>query len=210
MVITYHGLSFFKIQFGDRVLAFNPPSKDSSYKSSRFGADIALSSIRHEDFSGGDLLTAGDKEPFEITGPGEYEVQGIFVQGFPSHSSYGDEERINTIYLVELEGMNICNLGVLDTKELPAESSEAIDEIDILFTPIGGDGVLTPSEAYKMAVNLEPHVIIPSLYEGVSDEVLEKFLKEAGADDIEPEEKLTLKPRDVSGKEGEIRVLKRG
>lgn len=209
MVITYHGLSFFKIQYGDDVIAFNPPSESSDYKSARFGADITLSSARHEDFTGGAMLTAGDKEPFEIVGPGEYEVQGIFIKGFPSQTEYDNKERVNTIYLVELEGMKICNLGALSTKDLPSESAEAIDEIDILIVPIGGEGTLSAADAYKLAVNFEPHVIIPSVYEGADDEQLEKFLHEAGADDVEPEEKLTLKPRDVSKRENDIMVLKK-
>ncbi len=52
MIITYHGGEFFKVQFGDTVLAFNPISKDSKLKSSRFGADIALVSLNHPDMNG--------------------------------------------------------------------------------------------------------------------------------------------------------------
>ena len=42
MVISYLGGECFKITQGDLTLAFNPPSKDSSLKASKFGADIAL------------------------------------------------------------------------------------------------------------------------------------------------------------------------
>ena len=41
MVITYLGGECVKMQFGDMVIAFNPPAKDSALKSPRFGADIA-------------------------------------------------------------------------------------------------------------------------------------------------------------------------
>ena len=61
MVITYYGLQFFRIQFGDTVVAFDPPAKDSDHKSARFGADVSLSSLKDKDFNGGELLSGGDK-----------------------------------------------------------------------------------------------------------------------------------------------------
>ena len=80
MVITYYGHQFFKLQYGSTTLALDPPSTDSKHKSARFGADIVLSSVKHVDFSGGETLQAGDKDPFVISGPGEYEVQDIFIK----------------------------------------------------------------------------------------------------------------------------------
>ena len=32
MIITYQGVEFFKVQFGDTILAFNPISKESKFK----------------------------------------------------------------------------------------------------------------------------------------------------------------------------------
>ena len=92
MVITCLGAEFFKVQFGDITLAFNPVSKDSALaaklKPSRFGADVVLVSAYHEDFNGVDQVTFGDKQPFIISGPGEYEVKSVFIKGFASVSKY--------------------------------------------------------------------------------------------------------------------------
>ncbi len=115
MIITYFGGEFFKIQFGDKILALNPISKDSKLKSSRFGADIVLFSASHEDFNGIDQVSHGDKKPFAISGPGEYEVKEVFIKGFQSESKYGGKEIINTIYTISLENMNICFLGAINT-----------------------------------------------------------------------------------------------
>ena len=52
MVITYYGASCFKVQSGETVLAFNPPSKESEFKSPRFAADIVLVSSNHKDYNG--------------------------------------------------------------------------------------------------------------------------------------------------------------
>lgn len=199
MVITYYGAEFFKVQFGDITLAFNPISKDSKLKPSRFGADIVFVTANHEDYNGVDQVTHGDKRPFLVAGPGEYEVRGVFIKGLPSEGS----NLINTIYTVSLENMNICFLGALNTPELKAETVEALDEIDILFVPIGGIGVLDPAKAYKLAVSLEPKIIIPMHYDDAS---LKHFLKEAG-ENPKPEAKLTLKKKDLEGKEGDVIVL---
>lgn len=204
MIITYLGGAFVKVQFGDTVLAFNPISKDSNLKSSKFGADVVLSSINHQDMNGVDQVTFGDKKPFVISGPGEYEVKEVFIKGLPSESNYDNEKRINTIYAVTLEGMNICFLGAINTPEMPKNTDEAIDEVDILFVPIGGNGVLEPSQAYKLAVSIEPKIIIPILYSEEKD--LKAFLKEAG-DNPKPESKLTLKKKDLEGKEAEVMVV---
>src|SRR5882762_823370 len=113
MVISYLGGECFKISQGDLTLAFNPPSKDSSLKTSKFGADIALVSLNHEDFNGAENAAFGERQPFVISGPGEYEVKGVAVRGFGSESDYGGQKGINTIYSVSLEGMNLCFLGAL-------------------------------------------------------------------------------------------------
>lgn len=205
MIIIYLGGAFVKVQFGDTVLAFNPISKDSDLKTSKFGADVVLSSINHEDMNGVDQVTFGEKKPFVISGPGEYEIKDVFIKGLSSESQYGGEKRINTVYTVALEGMNICFLGAISTVELPKATDEAIDEVDILFVPIGGDGVLDPAKAYKLAVSIEPKIIIPILYDDKKDS-LKVFLKEAG-DNPKPESKLTLKKKDLEGKEAEVMVV---
>jgi L-ascorbate metabolism protein UlaG (beta-lactamase superfamily) len=205
MVITQHGNQCTKLQFGDTIVAFNPISKDSTLKPSRFGADICLISINHPDFNGADQVGFGEKKPFVISGPGEYETKGIFIKGFPSHSSYDGGDRINTIYTLNLDNINVCFLGALDTTTIPSQTKESIDEIDILFVPIAGNGVLDAADAYKLAVQLEPKVIIPVGYESSKD-ALKQFLKESG-EDVKAIDKLTVKKKDLDGKEGEVMVI---
>jgi len=208
MVITHHGGEFFKVSFGDTTLAFNPISKDSKLKGTRFGADIALVSVNHEDMNGAAEMSYGDREPFVIVGPGEYEVRGVFIRGLQSESNYKGEPRVNTIYTVELEGMQLCFLGALSNRKLPSETKGAMPDIDILFVPIGGGDVLSPTEAHELAVELEAKIVIPMHYDEIASEkdALKHFLKEEGGS-VSPIEKLTLKKKDLEGKEGEIVVL---
>ncbi len=208
MVISYMGAEAFKIQFGDITIAYNPTSKDSKLKSTTYGSDIVLVSTNHPDMNGVENAARGDKAPFVINGPGEYEIKGVFVHGVPSISKYDGQERLNTIYTVTLENMNLCFLGALGTAELKNDVLEELEEIDILFAPIGGSGVLTPAEAYKLAVSLEPKIIVPMHYgfDG-KDKSLETFLKEAGESAPEKHDKLTIKKKDLEGKEGDVIVI---
>ncbi|NQV88568.1 MAG: MBL fold metallo-hydrolase [Parcubacteria group bacterium] len=211
MIITYLGVEAFKVQFGDIVLAFNPVSKESKFKQSRFGADIALVSLNDKDLNGVENLSHGDRAPFIVSGPGEYEIKDVFIKGFLESSEYGGKKRINTIYTVSLEGMNLCFLGALGVPELKDATSEAIDGVDILFVPIGGEGVLSPADAYKLAVNLQPKIIIPMHYGDVGDKnALKTFFKEGGEETVAPIDKLTIKKKDLEGKEGDIVVLAQG
>lgn len=211
MVITHHGGQCFKITFGDLTLVFDPIAKGADLPSVRFGADIALISRNHKDMNGTDEVSYGDKVPFAITGPGEYERQGITVQGFLSSSNFGlekgTENATNTIYAVELEDMTLVHLGAISDTELMKDAREGLDEIDVLFVPVGGEGVLSPTKAHELAVALEPKIIIPMHWNGIGEKgSLEAYLKKAG-NGSEKADKLTLKKKDLVGREGSIIVL---
>jgi L-ascorbate metabolism protein UlaG (beta-lactamase superfamily) len=210
MVIQYLGKQFFKVGFGNLTLAFNPVSKDSKsgVKPSRFGADIVLVSLKHPDFNGVSLLDRGEKEPLVIDGPGEYEVEGIFIKGFLNKIHYAGEEKINTIYTVSLEGMTLCFLGALGEAELSAETREAIGDVDILFIPIGAGDLLDPSSAHKFSRTFNSALVIPMDYGGEKSAELKKFEEEAGEKGAQSVPKLTVKKKDIEGKEGEVVVLK--
>lgn len=205
MVITFHGGTFFKIVFGDTTIAFNPVSKRSKLKQSRFGADIALISAKHPDLDGIENVTHGERSPFVIAGPGEYEVKKVTVRGFPSETAFEGKKTINTIYVIALEGMKLCFLGMLSDEKLSQEVLEVLDDIDILFLPIGGGGVLDPASAHGLSVKLEPRIVIPTCY---SDAALKQFLKEEGSEGVKPTDKLTIKKKDIETMQGEIVVLK--
>lgn len=209
MIITYYGAEFFKIQTGDITIAFNPVGKDSKWKSSRFGANVALVSLDDGDFNGAEQLSYGEKAPFVISGPGEYEVKGIFIKGFSAETTYKKEKKINTIYSVMFDNISLCFLGALgDPKAITNETKEGVGDVDVLFVPVGGGDVLSPGAAHDASLLFDPKIIIPMHYEGEGKGgTLAQFLKEAG-DGATETDKLTIKRKDLEGKEGEIVVLK--
>lgn len=205
MIITYFGKQFFKIQQGEMVLAFNPVSKSSkSGVSAHFGADIALVTTNHPDYNGVEQLSHGDRVPFVVNGPGDYEVKQIFIKGSISRVNIGNKNYINTMYSFSVDGINISFLGALGELEISKESREAVDGPDILFVPVGGNGLLDAKSSAKLASSLEPKMIIPMDYD---QSTLKAFLKELGEEKAEVVDKLTLKRKDLEGKEAEVVVL---
>ncbi|HRY30987.1 MAG TPA: MBL fold metallo-hydrolase [Candidatus Paceibacterota bacterium] len=209
MVINYDGAELVKITQGNITIAINPPSKKSKYSTTSFGSDIVLVTTNHPDFNGIENATRSEQIPFAITGPGEYEVKEMFIRGFPTKTRYGGEERVNTVYVFQIDGINVAFLGALSETDLSPEIKEEFGDLDIIFVPIGGEGVLEPEEAYQLAVKREPRIIIPIHYGDIGKkDALKRFLKEAGEENLKPLEKLTVKKKDLEGKEGEIVVLR--
>jgi hypothetical protein len=207
MVITYFGKQYCKLTLGDLTIAINPPAKDSKAmpKPPRFGADIALITTRHPDYNGADTVTLGDKELFVIDGPGSYEIKGIFITGAKSTVVLGGKEYINTVYGFELDGIKIAVLGALaDTATLSPEAKEIAGASDMLFLPIAGGEVFDSAKAYKAATTFSPNVIIPL---DADDASLAKFLKEAGQNNADMQDKATLKRKDLDGKENFVIAL---
>ena len=210
MIITYFGKQFFKIEQGKMVLAVNPVSKESkSGVSARFGADIALITTNHPDYNGLEQVSFGERVPFVVTGPGDYEVKEIFIHGVPSGVEIAGKKYINTIYNLTIENITITFLGALGSGELSTEAREAISDPDILFIPVGDSsgksGLMDAKASAKLASSLEPKLIIPMDYDAAA---LKVFLKETGDDSAETVDRLTLKAKDLDGKEGDVVVLK--
>ena len=205
MIITNFGRQHFKLTVGDLVFAINPVSKDGSGKVAKYGADVTLITTNHPDYNGAEQTEHGDKKPLVIRGAGEYEVKDIFIKGFSTTTKLKDGKSIkeyqNTSFVFTLDGIRITFLGAL-SQMLAPEHKEIIDETDVLFIPVGSDTfLLNPYDAHKLAVSLEPKLIIPMDYDEKSIPI---FLKEVGAEKIEPVEKLTIKKKDIEGKVAEV------
>jgi L-ascorbate metabolism protein UlaG (beta-lactamase superfamily) len=192
------------VSFGDTTLAFDPISKKSKLTPVKFGSDVAFISMNHQNFDGADQVAHGTREPFVISGPGEYEVGEVTARGYGVETMYDKAKRINTIYQVTLEGINMVFLGALSSPDIDPKILSELGNIDILFVPIGGGDVLEVPQASKLAVKLEAKLIIPMHFDATA---LKAFLKEEGVEGLKPVEKLTIKKKDVEAMDGEVVVL---
>lgn len=148
-------------------------------------------------------------DPFIIRTPGEYEVHEIFVFGIPAplaNSQKGGSDHV--IFRYEMEHMRLAHLGALDRKLTDAELA-SLENIDVLFVPVGGGSVLAPAKAIEVIEQVEPRVVVPMYYElpGLKEELggVEAFCQALGLSTCEPISKLKLTRKDLP--EDEMRVI---
>jgi L-ascorbate metabolism protein UlaG (beta-lactamase superfamily) len=200
MDISYFGHSAFKIKGKTGSIITDPfDPKMVGLKFPPCEADIVTISHDHHDHNQSQLVKGVKKV---IDGPGEYEILGITILGFPS---YHDEEKgsirgKNTIYVFEIDGLRIAHLGDLG-HALSDSQVEELGDIDILMIPVGGKYTIGPSSATKIVQDTEPTIIFPMHYRipGKSDELepVESFLKEVGLT-VERLPKLVVKKEELS------------
>ena len=162
MDISRYGQSTMRLVSGDVALIADP-SFDEPEDSD---ADIVLVTADSTDRSPQRVTEDG---PRLISGPGQYEVRGYNITGIGS--ALRDEEgsrRINTVYVIRAEGLSVCHLGRLNSK-LTARQLDSLGAIDVLITPSGGEGTLSPKEVAELINVLGPRIVVPMQY-GADDE----------------------------------------
>lgn len=211
MVIIWYGHSCFKIQSGEIVVVSDPFAKEIGLTPPRMRADVVLVSHGHYDHSNSESLTG---EPFVISEPGEYEIKGVEVRGIQTHHDQagGKERGLNTIYVVNLEGIRIAHLGDFGEGSLRNETLSEMGDIDILLLPVGGVYTIDAEAAAKVVKQVEPRYVIPMHYKipglKVKLDPVDSFLKEMGAGKTEALDRLTVKKKDLEGEKTEVVVMK--
>ncbi len=199
MIITREGKSFFKFVLAGKTIAINPVSKNSKEKVIKFGSDLALSTIFHPDFNGFQEVSYKDKIPFQIKGPGEYEIDGIFLKGFGIIENFENNTEMVTSYSILFDNIHIAFIGQISSwDKFTDEAFEEFSQSEIFFVPVSS---LTPAGAVKFLKQFEPKIIIPyfSNKEEVSD-----FSDSFGVG-LEKMDKFTIKKNDIS--ESKIRII---
>ena len=211
MVITWYGQSCFKLQTGDLVGVIDPFSKDIGLTPPRFRADFVLVTHDHFDHNNTESIP---ENPLIIRGPGEYEIKGVSMRGIQTfHDAVEGKERgLNTIYVIEMEGITLCHMGDFGEKAIREDVLENIGDVDILMIPVGGTYTIDEEEAAKIVNQIEPRVVIPMHYKvpglKVNIESVEKFLKEMGVRLQEAEERYTIKQKDLPQDDRKVVVLR--
>lgn len=197
MEIVWYGQACFKIKGKSATVVIDPfdPEFTGLKLPKDLEAQIVLTTHPHKDHSN---IEAVAGNPLVITGPGEYEAAGVSINGVAAFhdGKEGLERGKITIYHLLMDGINIVHLGDLG-HVLTEEQTSEIDEADILMIPVGDGGATINSEAAaKVVSQLEPKIIIPMHYAvpGLKFEFegVEPFLKEMGAENIEPQPKLVI------------------
>ena len=114
-----------------------------------------------------------------ITGAGSYDTEIGKIIGYQSFSDSlkGTKRGLNTIYTYEIDNLKLCHLGYIG--EIPSkELLSKLNDIDILFIPIGGHINISGKDAFIIAKDLNPKVIIPMNYRTSCSSFLFESIKE--------------------------------
>ncbi|MGH2520929.1 MAG: MBL fold metallo-hydrolase [Anaerolineales bacterium] len=200
MELTWYGHSCFRMMERGMAAVVTDPYDDSiGYPTLRLKADIVT--ISHE-APGHNNLDAVKGEARPITGPGEYEVGGVFITGISTTRAAGGKKKsdeangkYNTLYLFDFEGLTVCHLGDLD--HVPTQAQiEALGSVSVALVPVGGGGGLNAAQAAEVISLIEPSIVVPMHYRTDASMIkldpVSKFLKEMGLGTLKPEPSLKL------------------
>ena len=197
MEITWFGHSCFRlVERGMASVVTDPYDESQGYPALKLKADIVTVSHSAPGHSNVEAVK-GDRRA--LTGPGEYEIGGVFITGIPTVKASaeaakkkkpGSEGRPNTVFVFDYDGLTVCHLGDLD--HVPSQAQiEALGAVNVALVPVGGGGGLNAAQAAEVISLLEPSIVVPMHYRtdsGSRDlEPVSKFLKEMGLGATTPE-----------------------
>jgi len=184
MEITWYGLSCFRLAERGLASVVTDPfdHRVTGYEPLKLKADIVT--ISH-DAPGHNNAAAVRGKSHVLSGPGEYEIGGVFITGVQTNGTpkkSGEEPR-NTLYVFDYTGVTVAHLG--DLRRVPSQTEiEALGNVHIALVPVGGGGGLSVTKAVEVISLLEPGIVIPMHYHTPGSALklgpVSKFLKEIG------------------------------
>jgi hypothetical protein len=190
MEILWYGLSCFRfIERGLGSVVTDPYGAVSGLPELKLRADIVTISL-DENLHNNEKAVRGARRV--IKGPGEYEIGGVFITGLSitrKKESKQNGAQPNTVYVFDFDSLRLVHLGTLSY--VPSQAQiENLGPVEIALVPVGGNGVLTPSQASEVISLIEPSIVIPMHYktsqEAVKLGTVTHFLKEMGIASLDP------------------------
>ena len=196
MEITWYGHSCFRLTERSLASVVTDPFDHhvAGYEPLKLKAEIVT--VSH-DAPGHNFVTAVKGKEHVITGPGEYEIGGVFITGVQTngHVKRSPDEPRNTLYVFDFDGVTVAHLG--DLRRVPSQTEiEALGNVHIALVPVGGGGGLNAAKAVEVVSLLEPGIVIPMHFGTPASSIklspVSKFLKEMGLSEIEPQPTLKV------------------
>lgn len=189
MEITWYGHSCFRLTEKKMATVVTDPFDAGTvgYEPLKLKADIVT--VSH-DAAGHNYLQAVKGYTRAITGPGEFEIGGVFITGVQTdgHGKKASEQPRNTLYVFDYDGLTVAHMGNL--RQVPTQAEvEALGTVNIVLVPVGGSSGLNAAKAAEVISLLEPNIVIPMHYHTPQVKVpldqLDKFMKEMGLHEAE-------------------------
>jgi L-ascorbate metabolism protein UlaG (beta-lactamase superfamily) len=193
MEITWYGHSCFRLTERNFVTVVTDPydSKFAGYEALKLKAEIVT--VSH-DAPGHNYSDAVKGSTHVLTGPGEFEIGGVFITAVQTDGRKSKDKIRNTVYVFDYDGITVAHLG--DLQQIPTQSEiELLGTVNVALVPVGGGNSLNAAKAAEIVSMLEPNLVIPMHYATPDSKIklddLNKFIKEMGLS--KPEAQPSLK-----------------
>lgn len=196
MEITWFGHSCFRISERSRITVVTDPFQDAiGIPAPKLKADVVT--ISH-DVAGHNNTDAVKGARLFLTGPGEYEISGVFIKGIAMHDA--EAGRLNVAYAFDYDNLTVLHLG--DLSHVPDQSViEGIGQVNVLLLPVGGGNGLKAAQAAEVVALIEPYFVVPMHYAlpglAFDLEPVDKFLKAMGVSKATESDTLKVTSSDI-------------
>ncbi|MBK7454374.1 MAG: MBL fold metallo-hydrolase [Anaerolineales bacterium] len=195
MEITWYGHSCFRLTERNYVTVVTDPydNKVIGYDPLKLKAEIVT--VSH-DAPGHNNSAAVKGSTHVLTGPGEFEIGGVFITAVQTDSGKKSKDSVrNTIYVFDYDGLTVAHLG--DLQKIPTQSEiELLGTVNVALVPVGGGNSLNAAKAAEVVSMLEPDLVIPMHYATPDSKIkldeINKFIKEMGLSKTEPQPSLKV------------------
>jgi L-ascorbate metabolism protein UlaG (beta-lactamase superfamily) len=196
MEITWYGHSCFRLTERSMATVVSDPFDHTvaGFEALKLRGDIVT--VSH-DAAGHNNVTSVRGRKHVLTGPGEYEIGGVFITGVQTDikRKRSTSEVRNTLYVYDYNGVTVAHLG--DLKHVPTQTEiEALGTVNVALVPVGGGGGLNAAKAAEVVSLLEPGIVVPMHYGTPDSKIklapLDRFLKEMGLGGLEEVDSLKV------------------
>lgn len=190
MEINWYGLSCFRLTERGMATVVTDPYDHNIAGLEPLKLRGEIVTVSH-DAPGHNFISAIKGRNRVISGPGEFEIGGVFITGVQTNrkTKLSSKELRNTLYVYDYDGITVAHLG--DIQEVPSQTEvENLGGVNVVLIPVGGGGGLNAAKAAEIVSLLEPGIVIPMHYQLPESKVdlspLSRFLKEMGVGEIDP------------------------
>jgi L-ascorbate metabolism protein UlaG (beta-lactamase superfamily) len=219
MRVDWYGQSAFRLTAGDQTV-FIDPFGDVSAEAAALGlrwdyptiegvsADLLLVTHEHFDHNGVEAI-GGDPAILRSTAGTHESPAGEVIGVASEHDEVAGTQRgPNTIFVFSFHGIRIAHFGDFGQSALRAEQREAIENVDLLFVPVGDGPTIGPDGASELVHTLSPRWVVPMHYRTPRVDFLDtadKFL--ARYDDVEQFSEPSFDTQDLRTADGPLIVV---
>ena len=193
MDIIWHGHSCFKLGSENTSVITDPFPDSIGLSMGKPEASIVTVSNHHPNHSYIEGIPTASNV---IDGPGEYDIQGVHLQGVVTPLPEGDPpETRNIAYLIEMEEITFLHLGDIQST-LTTRRVEELVPVDVLFIPAGGGCTLPLDQMISVIQSLNPKMLVPMHYRNTQVDISldppDALLRELGVGQVVPQTRLVV------------------